>query len=216
MFNALKQEIHHLESSQQLLDESSEGKKNILDFYVKIMPKVVRAERCSIFIHDPFTNKIWLKAGSDLEERDIEVDKENSIAGKVIKSGKTFFQSGLDKQDGTHKQTDDSTGFVTKSIICVPITSLDGKEITGVIQLLNKTYSDAFDEKDEKILKELAHYLELGVENLFFSQTATNLSNKLYRLFINMTIAGGGLLALVFVLLSLYLGVVNVTPMITN
>ena len=217
MFNVLKREIKYLESRCESLNEYwSDDGKNILDFYVKIIPKVVNAERCSIFIHDPASKKIWLKSGSELKERDIEVDKEGSIVGNVIKTGNIFNQSGLEQQEGIHKQFDDSTGFVTHEILCVPITTPDGKEITGAIELLNKIGEGGFNKEDEALVNELSYYLELGVQNLFFSQKATKLSNKLYRMFINLAITSVAFMGLVFVLLFLYLGVVNVVPIIGN
>ena len=56
-----------------------------------MIPRMLNAERCSVFIHDPVNRKIWLKAGTALQERGIEVSVKDSIVGEVISSGKPFF-----------------------------------------------------------------------------------------------------------------------------
>ena len=41
--------------------------EELLKFYVGIIPKILRAERCSIFIIEPGTDRIWLKCGTGLK-----------------------------------------------------------------------------------------------------------------------------------------------------
>ena len=160
---------------------SSETKKKLLNFFVRIMPRVVAAERCSLFIYDPFAKKVWLKYGTSLEERAIEVSSEESIVGQVITTGKSIIQNDLEEFEGAHKQTDNTTGFISRNIICVPIKSMDGARITGAIQLLNKE-GGGFSNADKDLLRELASYLKKDVQKLFFRQNAGNLINRLKQL----------------------------------
>ncbi len=103
----------------------------LLSFYTRIMTKVTDTERCSVFIHDPEGDKVWLEAGTGAQEHEIEVPKEGSVVGKVIASGETVVVSGLETQSGAHKEADEKTGFVTRNILCVPIKSSIRNEITG-------------------------------------------------------------------------------------
>ena len=87
-----------------------------LPFYVNVMTKLADCERCSIFIHDPAQNRVWLKAGTGVTEREIEVPKEGSIVGEVIASGKPKIIYSMEAQSGVHKQVDDKTQFKTRNI----------------------------------------------------------------------------------------------------
>ncbi|MBD3648793.1 MAG: hypothetical protein HUJ31_15385, partial [Pseudomonadales bacterium] len=72
MFNNTKEKIRDFKEREVLLDADLEQEQHpLLQFYVKIMPIVLDAERCSIFIHEPHSETTWLKVGTGLEERDI-------------------------------------------------------------------------------------------------------------------------------------------------
>jgi GAF domain-containing protein len=189
MFTAIKETINSLKQKENYLDADWEKEGHpLLDFYVKIMPMVLNAERCSIFIHDEENTTTWLKVGTGLQERDIEVTGEHkSVVGKVISSGKAEIVSDLDKQDGMHQQLADKTGFVTRDILCVPIMSLEGDKVMGAVQLLNKKDGTAFNDDDLKLLNEMAHYLELTIENIYFNQEITGILDTTFNLLEKIT-----------------------------
>ena len=61
--------------------------ESLLNFYIGIVPRIMDAERCSIFIVEPGTDKIWLKCGTGLKEKEIKPPKEDTIVGSAIASG---------------------------------------------------------------------------------------------------------------------------------
>jgi GAF domain-containing protein len=176
MFKKFSRQIETLDEQTQYFDEDwEEGHHALLDFYVKIMPVVVGAERCSIFIHDPEHEEIWLKAGTGVTEKEIAVSLDaDSIVGDVITTGEHAIVKDLSPDKGIHKVIDEKTGFITRDILCVPIKSLDGKTITGAVELLNKKDGGAFNDKDQELLEEMAHYLQLTVESIFASTQAAS------------------------------------------
>ena len=182
MFKDIKQQIKHLDEKKNYLNADFDATENraLLDFYIKIMPKVLDAERCSIFIYDPDSMTIWLKGGTKVEERDIEVTGEyDSIVGNVITTGKYRIVSGLDEKSGVHKEMDERTGFKTRNILCIPIRSLDGKKVTGAVQILNKKGGE-FSDEDRTLLEEMAHFLQLTIENIFYNQESAVVLDDLY------------------------------------
>ena len=128
------------------------------------------AERCSIFIHNPETDTLWLKTGTDPQKPNIEVPKETSMVGRVLSSGQPLFENDLKHKQGAHKVVEAQTGFVTRNALCVPIASLVGENVTGVIQIINKKDGTFFDNQDLKLLQEVAKYLSLSIENIFLGQ----------------------------------------------
>jgi transcriptional regulator with PAS, ATPase and Fis domain len=144
--------------------------ENLLKFYVDTLPKVVGVERCSIFFVDNKAEKIWLKYGTELQERQIEVPIVGSIAGKVISSGKVIVDNHMELKEGAHQKVDKKTGFSTHNMVCVPIKSQNGKDITGAIQILNKLGDSSFAKQDILVLEEAARHLSVAVDNLILNQ----------------------------------------------
>ena len=185
MFKDIENQIDQLNQKRNYLDADldTSGKISLLEFYVKIVPKVLNAERCSIFIYDPDSKTIWLKCGTELEERDIEVTLEyDSVVVNVITTGQHKVVTGLDKKNGIHKRIDENTGFVTRDILCIPIKSLNGKDVTGAVEIINKQGEGAFNDDDRELLEEMAHFLELTIENIFFNQETANVMDNIHSM----------------------------------
>jgi GAF domain-containing protein len=180
MVSDAKLHLEDLSSRQQALTDQLDPKREskFLEFYVRLIPRVLNAERCSVFILDSVNDKIWLKAGTALRERGIEVPVENSIVGEVIRSGKPVITSDLQSRDGAHKTVDTTTGFVTREVICVPIHSLDGSKVTGAIQVLNRKGGGRFTEDDQSFLVEVGEHFESIVESIYVGQEAVSMTRS--------------------------------------
>lgn len=187
---------------QLALQSGDAGDDPLLDFYVRVMAKMLDAERCSIFIREPDSGKVWLKCGTALGQRDIVVDIDTSIVGQVVKSGKSVFIEGLEHTQGPHKAVDARTGFTTRNILCVPVTTLDGKIVAGAVQVLNKKGgSQPFSDEDETMLEDSAHFLQLAIETAFVNQlSAGALTRMTHYAIAASTIAALLAVAVVFLL----------------
>ena len=175
------QQIDQWKLRQQILNRSwnLQGNKELLDLFVQMLPKALDAEASSIFIHDPSTEKIWLQCGTNLEERQIEVPKEGSVVGEVIKSAKPKMVMDMEARDGAHRGVDKEIGFVTRNILCVPILSLSGREANGAISLLNKHGDARFTPEDQEVMENMAYHLETSIENIFLRQEMMDFSEML-------------------------------------
>ena len=207
MFKDIEKQIEHLDEKKTYLNAEFDATENkaLLDFYIKIMPKVLDAERCSIFIYDPDSMTIWLKGGTQVRERDIEVTGEyDSVVGDVITTGKYRVVTGLNEKNGVHKEMDQKTGFKTRNILCIPIRSLDGKKITGAVQILNKKDGKEFSDEDRVLLEEMAHFLELTIENIFFNQESTVVLDDLYATMKKIAFISIGVIVALIILIAVF------------
>ena len=182
MFTNCQSRIDELKLQQAVLERcwDPEERKRLLDFYIRILPQLIGAERCSIFIIDLNGETVWLKAGTGVTERQIEVPRASSIAGEVFQSGRSVRMDHLDEKPGVHKRIDEATGFTTRELLCVPIHGIRKAQVIGAIELLN-TSSGAFSEDDQALLIEAAHNLSPFVENIYLNQHVAILSGKLYK-----------------------------------
>ncbi len=155
--------------------------ESLVSFFVKILPKILDAERCTIFIIEMGTDKIYSKYGTELMGKVIEPPRKGSIAGQVIESGQPSINNKLNKRTGYHKQVDAGTGFVTRNTVCVPIESLTGQGVTGAVQVLNKLGDEGFEEEDRILLSEVANYLAMSIENIIINQEILRVSKQINR-----------------------------------
>ena len=98
----------------------------------------MNAERCTIYIIEMVTDKICSMFGTGIQKKQIQPPRKGSIAGKVISSGKSMINNDLERHQGYHTLMDTKTGFVTRSMICVPLVIDD--ESYGAIQIVNKKH----------------------------------------------------------------------------
>jgi transcriptional regulator with GAF, ATPase, and Fis domain len=153
----------------------------LLEFYVDIVPVIVPAERCTIFILEMGTEKICSMFGTGLQKMRIEPPKDKSIAGKVISTGQPMIATDLDKSYGYHTEVDARTGFVTRNMVCAPIKSLTGHGVTGALQVLNRKDCEAFTSDDLGRVNEIAGHLSISIESILLNREIFRISSQLNR-----------------------------------
>jgi signal transduction protein with GAF and PtsI domain len=173
----LGQKLEQLRKKQQLMEKAwrEAGNRQLLQFFVDIMPKALDSERCSIFILDPVDEKAWLQCGTGLSEKQLQVPTKNSIVGRVMSSGEFVIEDDLEDQVGAHDIVAVKTGFVTRNALCVPVHGVTTKKVVGAIQMLNKKHGN-YDDADRDILERLAFQLEMNIENIFLRQELAKIS----------------------------------------
>jgi GAF domain-containing protein len=206
MFKDVKKQMEHLDEEMDYLDADwNAAEHRLLDFYVKIMPKVMNAERCSLFIADREGSGVWLRAGTGVREREIQLDMQTeSVVAEAIRTGELVYRTGLDEANGAHKEVDAATGFETKDILCMPIRSLDGSRVTGAVQMLNKKGGEPYNDEEMETLREMLHFLELSIENIYFQQEATGVVGNLYKLLVRVTVGAVVAFIALLIFFSLY------------
>ena len=156
-----------------------EDYRALTKFYVKILPKIMGAERCTIFIIELSTEKICSIFGTGLEERQIEPPRDGSIVGEVISSGEGIVVNDLETREGFHTHIDTETGYITRNMICSPIKSATTHGVTGAIQVLNKRLHGSFTKEDLALLEEVASCLALSIENIIINQEILRISSQM-------------------------------------
>ncbi|MEN8262800.1 MAG: sigma-54-dependent Fis family transcriptional regulator [Nitrospirota bacterium] len=152
--------------------------ESLLKFYVDIVPKLMNAERCSIFIVESGTDRIWLQCGTGLRKKELIPPKQGTIVGDAISSGKWIIANDLEKS-AYHIELASKTKFTTHNLICAPIKSLTELGISGAIEVLNKKGGQHFSNKEGELLQEIANYLSMATENILLNQEIIKMSNRL-------------------------------------
>lgn len=177
----LQKKLEELKAKQAMIDKAWQkaGNRQLLQFFVEIIPRAINAERLSIFILDPVDSNVWVQCGTGVKERQIEVPKEGSIVGKVIESGQPVFDSNMQQHMGAHDNVAIKTGYVTYNTLCVPVKGVTTDKITGAIQAVNKIGMSEFTEGDLEVLQKLAFNTQMHIENIYLRQEMAKISSQM-------------------------------------
>lgn len=180
---SLSQKCDQLKLRQRLLNRtwSLRGNKELLDIFVWMIPKSLEVEHCNIYIFDPEHNRIWLQAGTGLEEDQAEVNRKTSIVGDVFQMGEYLVREDLEQEPRAKEIAHPNPRFQARNAIYMPVKRLTGQGVAGVIAAVNKTGGRPFREEDRVILEKLAHHLETAIENIFLRQEMMDFSELMSR-----------------------------------
>lgn len=134
-----------------LNDESKVFNINSLLFTItRRCLEIVDAEKCTFYFVDHENKELWSLHG----EINIRMPINKGMAGLCATSEEIVNEENVYNNNNFDKINDEKTGFVTKSMLCVPMKSSSDNKVIGVIQLINKKgMIDVFDQNDEQILE---------------------------------------------------------------
>jgi len=124
---------------------------------------VTNAEAASILLYKPETDTLeFTLAVNDFQQevqqllsRRFELKMGEGIAGHVALSRRPLLVEDAYKDERFFGKADKASGFVTRSLLCVPIVHRD--ELLGVFQVLNSRTKTHFDSSDLAILESFGH-----------------------------------------------------------
>lgn len=138
-----------------------------LDALLTIIAEEVRhilaADRCSVFLVDPYKGELWTKVALGMEEKVLRIPMGQGIAGFVAKTGSAVNIRDAYRDTRFTQDLDRITGYQTRSVLAVPLKGRDGKAV-GVFEVLNKS-KGAFTDEDEGLLRILATMAASFIEN---------------------------------------------------
>ncbi|HOW88397.1 MAG TPA: SpoIIE family protein phosphatase [Candidatus Omnitrophota bacterium] len=139
----------------------------LLGLIMKTSSEVMRSEVASLLLIDEVSNELVFRValggkGAELEEK-FRVKMGEGIAGSVAASGKPEIVNEPHKDPRFAKRFDDSTGFVTKAILCVPMKTKE--KIIGVLQAINPVDREKFSQEDLELFQTFADQAALAIEN---------------------------------------------------
>ncbi len=163
----------HLEEMGALLEvshvvSSTLDLKELLTKIMKTATKVMRCETSTVYLVDEATNELYFsivqgdeKVGAKLKE--IRLPMGTGLAGWCAQNNAPVMVPDTDKDPRFFKGADKKSGFVTRSMICVPMCLKE--KVIGVLQVLNRTGEIPFNDHDLETLKAVATQAVSAIEN---------------------------------------------------
>ena len=140
----------------------------LLSKIMRMATKVMRCETSTVYLVDRRTQELYFhiiqgdaKVGAKLQE--IRLPMGTGLAGWCAKEGKPVIVPDTEKDPRFFRGADKKSGFVTRSMICIPMRLKD--EVIGVIQVLNRTGDIPFNDHDIEILEAVANQAVSAIDN---------------------------------------------------
>jgi hypothetical protein len=175
--------INKLKAKQKTIEVnwSKTGNPKLVQFLIDIIPNLLNAERCSLFVYNPDSDSLWLYRGTKLMEAEIEVPRVGSMVGEVLTSGTHNIYTNLEDKAGTHELIDLQTKFTTNNTLTLPVFSRSGNQTIGALQVLNKRSRDGYTKEDVEVMYRLADNINNFIEPIFKHQEVTQLLSKIKK-----------------------------------
>lgn len=140
--------------------------EQILEAFTLKIGQVLQADRTTIFLVDEEKGQLWAKIaqGDHDQMLEIRVPIDKGIAGHVATTGEYLNIPDAYSHPLFNKQVDKQTGYHTRNILCMPISTKRGK-VVAVVQLLNKVGELPFNEDDERQFCEFASSIGIILES---------------------------------------------------
>ncbi len=125
--------------------------------------QLLDSERGTLFLHDPKRDELFSHVAGGIESAAIRFASSAGIAGECFTTGKVVNILDAYKDTRFNPDFDRSTGFRTRSMLCMPIVARGG-EIIGVMQILNRKLG-AFEPADERRLNAFCAEAAVAIHN---------------------------------------------------
>lgn len=138
----------------------------VLNLIMNQLSRLLQSRAWSLLLRDAESGELTFEiavspvAGRLKGER---LRRGQGVAGWVAESGTPLLIPDV-REDLRFADTfARASAFVTRSVVCVPITSRD--RVLGVIELVNGTQEESFTQADLQILATIADYAAIAIEN---------------------------------------------------
>ncbi len=137
----------------------------LLQTMAETSTRLLDAERATIFLLDATGKRLVGRPALGIESGELIINAETGVVGQVVQTGQArrVDEDIAVEQAEVDRVVGEQTGFVTRSLVCVPMFGADGQTI-GAFELLNKRGGN-FSEADEKALAELAAHAATAIVN---------------------------------------------------
>lgn len=145
--------------------QDSESLEEALRTSLGEVVKAVGAEAGTIWFYNSKGDKriypSFTIGGADLTG--MSLAEGEGIAGQVVKEGKTTVVKDCQSDARWAGRFDESTGFVTKSMVCVPL--INKYEVIGCIQIINKKDGSLYNDADVDLCENLAMLTAIAIDD---------------------------------------------------
>lgn len=137
---------------------------DLLLMVMDVATELTDTQRASILLVDNSTGDLHFAASTDGEvPRDIAVPMDSSIAGWVVRHGRSVILGDVQTDDRHFGTVDEKMALVTRSMLAVPLITKKG--VIGALEVLNKRNDAPYTGQDVAVMEALASQSAVAIMN---------------------------------------------------
>jgi adenylate cyclase len=129
---------------------------------VQFTTSAIGCERGTIFLHDKLTSELYSFIAQGELQHEIRVLSDKGLIGWAFTHDEAVKVDDAYSDERFNSEIDQSTGFTTRNILCVPLKSIKN-ELIGVSQMLNKI-DGSFTEMDIELVRSMTEQAALAIQ----------------------------------------------------
>ncbi len=144
--------------------------------------KMTNSDRASFWKWDKVKHQLWTTSATGVDR--ITIPDDTGLVGKAIREKRILVTNDPYNDPDFNSSVDKKTGYVTKSILVMPVADING-EFIGAFQIINKLDGDGYDEVvDSRKLSMAALICGIALESETFLEKSyhdklTKLKNRM-------------------------------------
>ena len=154
----------------------------LLQDIISIATDLTDTDASSVLLVDSKSGDLFFEAATGIKKYEVErvaVPKE-SIAGWIVENNLPLVINDVTKDPRWSQKVDDAAGWVTRSILGVPLRVKD--KVIGAIEVLNKKGGQLFSEDDLSTLTTMAAQAAVAIENTRLFQQSDQIADVVHEL----------------------------------
>ncbi|MCP5098700.1 MAG: GAF domain-containing sensor histidine kinase [Chloroflexi bacterium] len=138
--------------------------EELLRLVMDVATELTNTETASILLVDNNTGQLHFAASTnDMVPEDIVVPLDDSIAGWVVRHGRSLILGDVQGDTRFYANVDKDLEFVTRSMLAVPL--MTSKGIIGALEVLNKRDNSPYTGQDVALMEALASQSAVAILN---------------------------------------------------
>lgn len=136
----------------------------------------------SVLLVDSKSGDLFFEAATGIKKYEVErvaVPKE-SVAGWIVEHNEALVIDDVSGDERWSQKVDQASGFVTRSILGVPLRVKD--KVIGALEVLNKKDTKPFSEEEVALLSTLADQAAVAIENARLFQQSDQIADVVHEL----------------------------------
>jgi signal transduction histidine kinase len=145
----------------------------LVEQIVKMTQHAIEASASSVLLLDDSGNDLVFDVvlgGAKSTLRHLRISTQSGIAGWVARNSKPLIVNDVGRDERFNQKIDNTTGFVTRSIMCAPM--IVQRKVIGVLEVLNKNDGTDFSVQNLETLLSVASTAAMAIENLRLNKSA--------------------------------------------
>ncbi|MBI2295764.1 MAG: GAF domain-containing protein [Betaproteobacteria bacterium] len=134
--------------------------------------QLLQADRGSLFLYDPSRHELYSRVAGGLAASPLRFPATAGIAGECFSTGTPITIDDAYHDPRFNPGVDRGTGYRTRNILCMPITTKGGNKV-GVMEILNKK-EGPFTFNDQRRLIALCAQAAVSIENAQLFEEVSN------------------------------------------